>query len=233
MPRKKKSAPQKPYEDFVEIIDEEILKRKNKWNLKSLSWLDYDDVAQIIRIHIYKKWHLYDQKKPIGPWLNSLISNQIKNLIRNNYANLSKPCYRCDAAEGEDLCVVYEKQCGACPIYAKWEGTKKSAFYLKIATSLEFHAHELNSSELQDSMKMESNIVKLHEVMKVVLKPNEWKIYKLLYIENKSEIEVGEIMQYVSSEEGRCPGYKHIRNIKKSIVKKAKKAFDDGKIDIF
>ena len=79
-----------------------------KWNLKSLSWIDYDDVAQIIRIHIHKKWHLYNQEKPIGPWLNTLISNQIKNLIRNNYANLSKPCYRCDAAEGEDLCVIYE-----------------------------------------------------------------------------------------------------------------------------
>ena len=39
--------------------------------------------------------------------------------------------------------------------------------------------------------------------MQTILKPNEWKIYKLLYIENKSEVEVGEIMKYVSSEEGR------------------------------
>ena len=75
--------------------------------------------------------------------------------------------------------------------------------------------------------------MKLHEVMEKILKPNEWKIYKLLYIENKNENEVGEIMKYVSSEQGRFPGYKHIRNIKKSIIKKAKKAFQDGKIDIF
>ena len=46
----------KEFEDFIEVIDREILKRKPKWNLKSLAWIDYDDVSQIIRIHIHKKW---------------------------------------------------------------------------------------------------------------------------------------------------------------------------------
>jgi len=225
-------AEPKKFEDFIEVIDKEIVKRKPKWNLKSLAWLDYDDVSQIIRIHIHKKWHLYDQKKPIGPWLNAIIANQIKNLIRNNYANVSRPCYRCDAAEGENLCLIYEKQCNACPIFAKWESTKKDAYNLKIASSLEHHGHELNSRDLQDSMNLESNIKKLHKAMEEQLKPLEWRIYQLIYIENKSDEEVAKIMGYTTSEANRTPGYKHIKNVKKSIIAKAKRALDKNKIDI-
>ena len=97
--RKKKPK----FEDFITEIDAEIAKRKNKWNLSAINWMNFEDVSQILRIHIFKKWHLYDPVKPLGPWLNRLISNQIKNLIRNNYGNYSRPCLRCDAAEGEDI----------------------------------------------------------------------------------------------------------------------------------
>ena len=226
-------AEPKKFEDFIEAIDKEIIKRKPKWNLKSLSWLDFDDVSQIIRIHIYKKWHLYDQTKPIGPWLNAIIANQIKNLIRNNYANVSKPCHRCAAYGGENLCLIYEKQSNACPLYAKWEITKQPAYNLKTASSLEFHSNVISSTELQDSMNLESNIEKLHGSMESILKPLEWKIYKLLYIENKSEDEVAKIMNYTTSETNRTPGYKHIKNIKKSIIEKAKRAIAKNKIDIY
>ena len=85
MPRKKKKSKKtKPkFEDVIEKIDTEILKRRGKWNLTILSWMDFDDVSQILRIHIYKKWHLYDPEKPLAPWLNRIITNQIKNLILN------------------------------------------------------------------------------------------------------------------------------------------------------
>ena len=69
------------FEECYSIIDEEIKKRRSKWSLTSLSWMDYDDVSQIIRTHIFKKWHLFDHEKPLGPWLNRIITNQIKNLI--------------------------------------------------------------------------------------------------------------------------------------------------------
>ena len=89
------------FENHIQVIDAEINKRRSKWNLSVLAWMDFQDVAQILRIHIYKKWHLYDQSKPLGPWLNRIISNQIKNLIRNNYGNYCRPCLKCAAAEGE------------------------------------------------------------------------------------------------------------------------------------
>ena len=112
MAEKKNKQKERPrFEDVIKEINTEIQKRKGKWNLTILSWMDFDDDAQIIRIHIYKKWHLYDPQKPLSPGLNRIISNQIKNLIRNNYGNFSRPCLKCAAAEGEDLCTIYQKQC--------------------------------------------------------------------------------------------------------------------------
>ena len=70
------------FESKIREIDFEIQKRKSRWRLTSLSWMDFDDISQILRIHIYKKWHLYDPSKPLAPWLNRIISNQIKNLVR-------------------------------------------------------------------------------------------------------------------------------------------------------
>ena len=87
----------KDFEDFIDTIDEEIKKRKSKWKLTSITWMDFDDISQILRIHIYKKWHLYDPAKPLAPWLNRISPNQIKNLIRNNYANYARPCLKCAA----------------------------------------------------------------------------------------------------------------------------------------
>ena len=90
MPAKKESKIKKKnvkFEDKIQTIDEEINKRRNKWTLTSIAWMDFEDISQILKIHIFKKWHLFNQDKPLLPWLNRIISNQLKNLIRNNYSN--------------------------------------------------------------------------------------------------------------------------------------------------
>ena len=43
------------FEDFIDTIDEEISKRKNKWTLTSIAWMDFEDISQILKIHIFKK----------------------------------------------------------------------------------------------------------------------------------------------------------------------------------
>lgn len=220
------------FEESIRLIDEEIKKRRNKWNLTALAWMDYEDVSQIIRIHIYKKWDMYDPTKPLGPWLNRIISNQIKNLIRNYYGNYSRPCLRCAAAEGEDLCEIYEKQCSSCPLYADWEKNKKRAYDIKIPLSIENHSHEVKSLA-ENNFDVEKNAKKLHEKMETVLKPLEWKMYTYLYIEYKDEKEVAQLMGYRTSEKNRTPGYKQIKNIKKSIINKVKKILDKEEIDFF
>lgn len=220
------------FEDFIEDIDTEIAKRKNKWGLNAINWMNFDDVSQILRIHIFKKWHLYDYSKPLGPWLNRLISNQIKNLIRNNYGNYSRPCLKCDAAEGENLCRIYEKQCGSCPLFKNWENTKKSAYDIKIPVPLENHQQEV-FSQSEEKIDLQSNIEKIHDKMKETLRPIEWRVYYYLYIENLSEEQAAKKMGYKTSEKNRSPGYKQIKNIQKNIITKVKKLIAAGEIDIF
>jgi DNA-directed RNA polymerase specialized sigma subunit len=65
-----------------------------------------------------------------------------------------------------------------------------------------------------------------------ILKPLERTVYQYIYIEHKSDEEVAKIMNYTTSEQGRPPGYKHLKNIKKSIVEKVKKILEKGDVDI-
>ena len=69
------------YEDKSHVIDNEIRKRYYKWHLHAIAWFDFDDVAQIIRAHIFKKWNQWDQARPLEPWVNKIISNQKINKI--------------------------------------------------------------------------------------------------------------------------------------------------------
>jgi len=69
--------------------------------------------------------------------------------------------------------------------------------------------------------------------MKTELKPNEWLVYKYLYIDFLEEEMVAKKMGYKTSEKNRQPGYKQIKNIKKSIIVKVKNLLLQDKIDIF
>ena len=219
------------FEDKIKEIDIERYKRKHKWSLTALCWMDFSDVAQILRIHIHKKWKMYDQNKPLAPWVNRIISNQIRNLIRNNYGNFSRPCLKCSAFEGEDLCSIYGKQGSACALFAKWQKSKKSAYDTKLPVSLENHTQEVFNMK-HDVFDIELCSNNLHKKMEQVLKPLEWKFYNLAYIQHKNEEDIAKIMGYKSSEKNRLAGYKQIRNLKKNIIQKAKKYIYNGEIDL-
>jgi len=194
--------------------------------------MDYDDVSQIIRIHIYEKWHLYDSEKPLAPWINRIISNQIKNLIRNNYGNFSRPCLKCEAAEPIDLCKIYGKQCNECPLYAKWEKGKKKAYNVKMPLALDDHLHEISYMSFEDGINVEDYADVLHKKMKEILKPNEWIVYEGFFIKNQEEEEISKLLGFKSNEKNRKPGYKQIKNIRKKIINKVKKCLSRGDIDI-
>ena len=219
------------FESLIDSINSEIIKRKNKWNLTAINWMDFSDVSQILRIHIYKKWHLYDSAKPLAPWVNRIISNQIKNLIRNNYSNFTRPCLKCAAAEGDDGCAIYSKQCKTCPLYANWEKSKKNAHDTKLTLSIENHHQEINDMPI-NNFNMERTAENIHTKMQKVLKPIEWKVYQHLYIEGKDEEQTAKLMGYRTSEKNRIAGYKQIKNIKKIIIIKVKKHLYNGDIDI-
>ena len=83
--KESKPQPLKTFEEQYVFIDKEIKKRRGKWFLDSLAWFDFEDVEQISRFHIFKKWDQWDQKRPLEPWVNRIISNQLKHILRNNY----------------------------------------------------------------------------------------------------------------------------------------------------
>jgi hypothetical protein len=219
------------FEDRIDEINTEILKRKNKWNLTAIAWMDFSDVSQILRFHIYKKWHLYNQLKPLAPWVNRIISNQIKNLIRNNYSNYTRPCLKCSAAEPDDSCAIYQKQCSNCPLYANWAKSKKNAHDTKLTLSLENHVQEIHDIP-NENFNIEQSVLNTHKKMEQILKPIEWKVYSYLYIQNKNEEQTAKLMGYKTTEKNRMAGYKQIKNIKKAIIVKVKKHLYNGDIDI-
>lgn len=220
------------FNSYIEVIDQEIKKRKYKWNLTSLAWLDFDDVSQIIRLHIFNKWSQYDQSKPIQPWLNRIISHQISNLIRNLHTNVARPCLRCDASKSQDTdgCRIYGKQCNDCPLFADWTKRKQSAYNIKIPVSIEHHVNEVSMIS-DNETEMTSKINQIHEKMKEILKPIEYQVYEGLYILHEDEDKVAKKIGYISNENGRNPGYKQIKNIKKTILEKFKKCMEKGEID--
>lgn len=225
-------TPAKPtFEESLGTIDNEIAKRRHKWSLTSLAWIDWDDISQIIRIHIFKKWEQYDVSKPLQPWLNTIITHQIKNLIRNNYSNYARPCLRCDAAEPSGGCRIYSEQCSTCPLYAEWEKRKKKAYDVKMAVSIENHANEIK--EMPDEhYDTDTKAQEIHTKMKTLLKPLEYKVYKGLFIDHKTEAEVATDMGYTTTERNRHPGYKQIKNIKREIMKKVRRLISTGEVDI-
>ena len=80
---KKRGRPRKiTFEDKYQHVLGKIEARKKSWFLTSSAWIDWEDVKQIISTHVYNKWHLWDQKRNLDPWLNRIISNQIKNWRR-------------------------------------------------------------------------------------------------------------------------------------------------------
>jgi hypothetical protein len=220
------------FEECLYIIDEEILKRRGKWRLTAIAWMDFDDVSQKIRLHIFNKWDQWDNTRPIRPWLNTIITNQITNLIRNNYSSFSKPCSQCKYNLGGNLCELYVNQNSSCNIYAKWESSKKSAYDIKMPVSIHEYASEskdgsvsqleINIPDTNKYIDYSFKIDIFHKKIKEKLSVVEWKVYSYLYIDNKNEIETAQAMGYKTSEKNRSPGYKQIKKIKNKIFKIAK-----------
>lgn len=219
------------FEECLDIINTEIEKRRPKWTLTAVPHISFEDVAQNLRLHIWKKWNLYDQSKPLLSWLNTVISNQIINMIRNWYGNFSRPCLKCQFNGGGDLCTKFDIQCTKCELYRTWVYGKKSAHDVKLPVSMEDHSNEVYDVKT-NHIDVEKTAQNIHEKMKKVLRPSEYKIYDLLFIQHKSREEVGKLMEYKSCEKKRVPGYKQIANIEKQILAKVKECLAGDEIEI-
>ncbi len=204
------SEPKKAFsfQDKIHVIDAELAKSRHRWHLRAMPSIDYDDISQIIRLHIYKKWNQWDQSRKLEPWLAFLISNQIKNLLRNHYYSVARPCLRCEhnlhnssSKIGEDVdsgCGVTQsgKQCSECVIYRDWEKRKKTAHDIRMPVSYDscedvYRGVDETPNDDQDIEK-ESQL--LHERMIALLSPIDATIYRVLIINGLSEKDAAKFM---------------------------------------
>lgn len=225
------------FEDYIDVIDKEIAKRKNQVHLY-LNDFDFDDIAQIIRLHIYQKWNLWDSERPLENWVNVIISRQIKNFIRNNYTSVAPPCYKCPMNQGGSLCgfTLSGEQCSECPLYKKWELSKKDGFNIKFPASLH---DSTDDGETFLGSKIENNTVdinwsevikNLSKNLKLRLSKELYFVYDFLYVQGKTDEELAKVLNFKTSEKKRVPGYKQIYNFKQKIISEAKEILKEEDI---
>lgn len=216
-----------PIENHIDFISKEIEKRRSKWTLSALSWMDFDDVKQIILIHISKKWEQYDSKKPLINWISVIISNQFKNLLRNVYGNYSRPCLKCSAMEGNENCRIYGTQNSACSLYKKWENGKRYAYNTRLPLPIENHSQEVSEMPHQE-FDLEKSAAQIHEKMKKILTKHDFWLYDMIFIKHLTD---EEILSRPFFKIRKNSGKTTIKIFKKSILEKVKQIINSDEID--
>ena len=213
----------KTYEECYDVIDAVISKFQPKWRLTAINWFDFEDVKQIIKLHVFKKWHLWDQSKPLEPWVYTVTSHQIKNLIRNNYTNYARPCISCPHNQGEDSCSLNlsGQQDSSCSLYKKWEKSKKQAYSIKLPLTIENHTNEVSSMP-ESKINFQHSIDKINDILKNQISEKHYQAYIMLFFDNSPDEEVAQFLGFKTSEKKRKAGYKQINNIKKMLKEKIK-----------
>lgn len=206
------------FEDKIDEINREIVKRRSKWQLSSIAYMDYEDVAQKLRLHIFNQWSKWDQSRPLVNWLNKTITNQMINEVRNNYGRFAPPCNGCAYDMGETTCSFTKsgEKCAECPLFKAWQKKKQVGYNLKLATSIdsEFFAEGSIEQPHEGHVDYEASAARLHEEMRKVLPKPQWNIYEMLFIKGMSEKEVAKELKLKTTEKGRSPGYKHLFNMR-------------------
>ena len=200
----------KTYEECYATIDLVVSKFQKKWQLKAINWFDFEDVSQIVKLHIFNKWHLWDQTRPLEPWAARVTSHQIRNIIRNNFTKNGVQNTSCD-------------------LFAKWCKQKKSGYGIKLPLPIENHTKEIDQHQ-DTSINFDDSIKKLNSLLKESLSDSHYEVYKMMFFQDKTEEEVAQFMGYKSNEKNRAAGYKQIKNLKKMLRAKAQEIISEHDI---
>ncbi len=218
------------FEEKSEVIDRIINSKRSLWMLSSLSYISFEDVAQIVRIHIAKKIHTYVQQRgSFEGWISRIVINQIKNQIRNHYGKISPPCNKCPFDNGGNLCGFTKSglKCQECKAFKKWENSKKNAYELKLAAPLE----DYDGASSPSNFDVGRSVEKFHACMKASLNSRLYEAYTYLYIDHLSDSEVVRRLKFKTKEKDRIPGYRQLSNIKLKILEVANKIMKDFDIE--
>lgn len=226
------------YEEKKDKIDELLAIRKKSWSShtasRMVSYMDYEDVCQIIRIHFYKKIEQYNPKQPFERWANKIITRQFSNISQKSYGKYAPPCISpkvCGGNIGPGLCSITASrtQCSECPFYANWEKKKQAGYNIQFAGSMEEEAfiHHQDSVDTPYGFNQEDTVTKFHAKMLSILPEKLKKLYKWIYIDKVRDEQLAELMGLKTNERGRRPGYRQISNIKNDLRRRGRLALED------
>lgn len=205
------------FEESVDFIKNQIVKRKSTWRLSTLEWADVE--IQILT-HIWQKWHLYDPNKRMENWVNTVITNFIKNLLRDNLTKFSRPCILgCVYNLGGNACgfTKSKTQCNECKLYANWQKKKESQFNIKSSLPLENHSQEINNKQ-SDFIDIDKAKSVIDEKIKTKLNRRERKIYKMLFIEYMTPQETSDALKIEDSKLYGNESYAKILEFQKKVI---------------
>ena len=77
--------PIRSFEDCLPEIEIIIENKRKDWTFKASVMCDFDDVKSVIMVHIWRKWYLYNQDKPLGGWVATIVKHQFHNILRDSY----------------------------------------------------------------------------------------------------------------------------------------------------
>lgn len=216
------------FEECLSLIQNEIARRKPRWLLERI--ISYEDCSQILQIIFFHNFNQLDQSRPILNWINKTITNRTCNIIRDVWSNFCKPCSKCSASEGTDYsCRIYGTQNSECPLYAKWEKSKKNKQSISMAESFDEIGEVLKTSLVCQNNFQEYNVEKFHTLIKPLLTPFQYKVYDLFYIQGLDDKEVADKLGYKPSKSGSRPnGYKSILKMKKIFMEKAREVIAEN-----
>ena len=219
-------------ENYPEI--QKLLASKHqRWRLKYLKSMDYDDVCQIIKVHIYKKLHLWDQKYSFGPWCNRVVCNQMINLVQKHHDSKARPCLTCPYVLPDGGCNIFGSQNSACKKFAAWEKNKAAAYYLDYGTSFDVKAEYLEGSQsYEDTVDIEHCMENLHPHVIAKLDKIEAKVYTFIYVDGLNELEAARKMGYRTEKGRKSSGFKYIGKVERKILAAVKEVIEERGIHL-
>ncbi len=220
-------ATQKPkFEDIYDQLKELVNRQRGSWRLAAIPW---EDAAQIIMTRVFLKYHTFDPERgELSHWASRVIQFAKFNLTRDNHSIYSRPCIQsCVFNTGGTTCSRTPSgvQCAECPAFKDWQRRKQSHFNVKQTLSLEDHTREAHEKP-SDFIDIEGSKKVIDREMKAKLDKDEYKMYRMLYIKNMSEEQVGKAMKYKKC--GKMyHGYQIILSFRKKVIRLAKEIIEE------
>jgi hypothetical protein len=230
-------TPKQPFDEVAGYIIDQIARRSRVWRATNVK--PWDDVAQELLIRVWTKYELFDpERAPLQNWVNTVVSNALRNMMRDYVYKSSRPClghgkdqHRCVYNEGGNAC-SWEKnhtgiQCEVCPLYRKWKEKKADLYNITASVSIENHSQEVHNSQ-GDFIDIEAKKKVIDEKIMIRLSgiPLEQEMYRMLYIEHIDPIQVGTILGYKKQSNSQIPGYQTILKFEKKVYALAKEIIE-------